>query len=84
MTIKKKMKDMLISHGAWDNEADAILAIAQGEKQNEPMQGRWEDEVSYYLPSFLTVAWMSVRQTAIKYFEENNPQHFALALLKSA
>lgn len=74
-SIYNTIRTALYNNGLFENQAEAVLdrVIAQ----SEPMKGRWNDRVSDYPPAITTVLFLSAKLEAVKYIDENCPQHWA-------
>ena len=76
MTIKDQLTRMCEEHGLWPDEARKVLE--QTIKNTPAMEERrWNEDVSTYPASMLAVLWMGTRHEAVKWIDENKPQHFA-------
>ena len=74
MTFEERLNELLVEHGMWPGQAQAIVDRVKAAKRNESMEGRWDDQIEDYPPQMLAVLWMSVRTEALVYIDENCPQ----------
>ena len=77
MTIEDKIKEMLVSKGMWDNQADAVLAQMKVDDENgfvHPMKGWWTDDVEGYPNSLLAVLFVTADRVALQWIDENKPK----------
>ena len=81
MTIRNKLLEELVSHGLWEEEANTILDTL--ENDTPPMTGRWHEDANNYPPQMFTVLFILVKAAAVKYIDENCPNHFARTILTS-
>ena len=76
MTFEDKIKEMLVEHGMWDDEAKAVVEMLKADKLNESMAHRWNDDVEDYPLSMLAILWMETKHIAIEYIDANCPEAF--------
>ena len=74
MTIEDKIKEMLIEHGLFDNQAAEIIEAMKVDEINEPMEHRWTDKVDDYPPQMLTILWAGAKYQALEYIDANCPE----------
>ena len=74
MTFEDKIKEMLVEHGMFENDAAAIVETMKADEVNEPMAHRWNDSVEDYPQSVLIILWASARATALEYIDANCPK----------
>ena len=74
MTVEEKIKNMLIEHGLFPNQADDILVRFQMNEANEAMLGRWGEPADAYPEQLYLVLWYSVKQTALAWIDEHCPK----------
>lgn len=82
--IMNEMKDALVAHGLWPEEAERVMEYVAKAPENEPMEGRWTDSFDDYPPAIKNLAWMSVRRGAIEWLKANKPSHFALLVMEGS
>ena len=81
MTIRQFLEEQLVANGLWPNEATEVMDLVVA--GNEPMQGRWNEDKTAYPSQLLTVLFLSAKAVAIKWIDENKPQHFARMILSA-
>lgn len=74
MTIEEKLVEMLYESGLFKNQAVEIVERAKANVVNESMQNRWQDQAEGYPPQLLAVLWVSVKDHALEWIDENCPQ----------
>jgi len=74
MTFEDKLKEMLVECGLFEDQALAIMVIVKTDETNEPMLGRWGDDVEGYPQVILVLAWVAAKRAALKYIDANCPQ----------
>ena len=74
MTIEDKIREMLVEHGMFENDAAAVVETMKADEANEPMAHRWNDNIEDYPPSILVVLWMEARNVALEYIDANCPK----------
>lgn len=84
MTIRELIASRLCDQGLYPSEADIVLlTISSPEYENSELRGvSWSSPRENYPNKMLGVLLAIAIQEAIKYLEENKPQHFALHILK--
>ncbi len=80
-TITNELTIMLINHGLWPDEADAIMALAMADESLQSMRDRWNDDVSEYPFRVITTTWLLVKRIALDWVNANKPSHFAKMIL---
>jgi len=73
MTIKEKIKELLVNNGMFENQAEDVITLVVSDKTNEAMIGRWDDDVLDYPAIMLQILWSSTRRIAIKWIDDNLP-----------
>jgi hypothetical protein len=76
MTFEDKIKAMLVEHGMWDDQAEAVVEMLKADEINKSMVHRWNDDVEGYPLSVLTILWMKAKHAAIEYIDTNCPEAF--------
>ena len=76
MTIEDKIKEMLVEHGMWEDQAEAVVEAMKANEINRSMVHRWNDDVEGYPPSMLAILWMKAKHAAIEYIDANCPETF--------
>lgn len=73
MTIEEKMKEMLLNYGLFPDHAREVMEKAK--EGIEAMEGwRWNDIAEGYPSQFLAALWLSVKQYALAWIDENIPK----------
>lgn len=80
MTIRELMIKNLDGNGMLPEQISAVMAAAMKPEAIPAMQGRWEDPVSEYLPSFPPVVWLHVRRIALAWIDANFPNAWFRAM----
>ena len=75
--FEKKLFNMLF----FEEQAKEIMDNVISDKANEAMNGRWDDSCDGYPQTMLPVLWMSVKDHALKWIEEKQPNHMAKMVL---
>ena len=83
MTIRQALTETLVNHGLWPEEAQRVLDAFEADDDNDPMRGRWHEQVTAYPPTLLAVLAVSAKDAAIAWLKANKPKHFALMILES-
>jgi len=73
MTIQEKLAKMLFDRGMFPDEATKIVDELKGLPQNKPMNGRWDEPEDDYPPVLITALWLTTKQLALAYIDENCP-----------
>lgn len=73
MTIEKKLKEMLVQNGMFDDWADTVIARLKEDEVGSAMRGRWGDNVEDYPITLLTGLWISTKRIALEWLNENHP-----------
>ena len=72
-TIEEKLKQMLIDKGLFEDMAEEIMQQVKADDINAVMTNRWGEPVEGYPGSVLAVLWISTRDTALEWIDENLP-----------
>ena len=75
MTIEDTIKNKLIENGLFPDQANAVVYNLK--KLDICMDGRWSEDASGYPVQLLAVLWMSAKDEAVKWIDENKPRHWA-------
>ena len=81
MTVADKLSALLVKHGLWDHEAEAIIQTMREDDANANLAEVFNKEWDGYPPQFHAVAWMITKRQAIEWIDANKPQHFARSAL---
>lgn len=73
MNFREEALEMLTSRGMFDDQAAAVMERVMADKANEPMKGRWHDDVSNYPGPMLNILWLTVKRHAAEYIAETCP-----------
>lgn len=76
-SLEGKLLKLMMDNGLWLKEAAAVLASVVESEEQKPMQYRWNDPTSDYPDALLAVLWLTIRDAALEWIDENEPQHFA-------
>lgn len=80
MTIKSKIKSMLVNHGLFEDMADKIMQKIIDDPANAVMAGRWEDDADGYPTMLMAILWSSAKREALSFIDAECPQHWARAV----
>ncbi len=80
MTIEKRVKELLIEHGLWKQQANKVLAEYKADKDYVPQ--KWEDDIEGYPLEYLGALWYSVRRFTYAWLLENWPKSFCIPMFK--
>jgi len=72
-TIREKMEEMLFEHGLFEDQATAIMEQAVKQEDFKHMEGRWDDKTEEYPSQFTSVLWLSIKDIALCWIDENMP-----------
>lgn len=64
MTIEDKLKALLVRRGVSPQDAITVLGKLKTDPDNEPMAGRWTDDVEGYPSQLLAALWYSTQKVA--------------------
>jgi len=73
ITVEEKLKKDLFDRGMFESWCDVIMETVKAYDYNEPMQGRWQDDIDGYPPQLVIWLWLSVKQAALEYIDTNCP-----------
>lgn len=73
MTLEEKLRQLLVEHGLFESQADAVIQSVKADDANEAMLGRWGDAVDDYPPQMLAMLWLSTKRHALSYIDANLP-----------
>jgi len=77
-SVGHHVRELLISHGLSEHQADATLELAtNGEKINPNIPGILPLQQHAYPLAVHNAVWNSVRGTALEYIDKNIPLHWA-------
>ena len=71
-TIEQKLTQRLVDNGLFEDMAEKIMQQIKAD-DNGTMQGRWGDSIEDYPDIMLAVLWVTVRDTALEWIDENLP-----------
>ena len=76
MTFEEKAKELMISYGMFDTQADAVIALCKekGEDEFPGMRDRWRDDIEGYPEMLFPAIWNSIKRVALEWLEENKPE----------
>jgi len=74
MTIEDKLEEMLVEHGMWPEQAEAVMEIMKVDDIHESMIHRWGDDVEDYPQGLLLILWGSAKVKALEYIDANCPE----------
>lgn len=83
MTIRETLEERLVNSGLWPDEAKSVVeAMIKDDADNDQlMVHRWGESVDNYPKPLMSVLWLTAKQRAISWIDENKPQHFAKLIL---
>lgn len=73
MTFESKAIEYLYQNGMFEDQAKAVVEIAKAAPENEPMKGRWQDDIEGYPPTMLQVLALSLDSAAVEWIDANLP-----------
>lgn len=76
-TVEGKLQETLYKHGLFEDEAAAVVNRLKQAPHMEMMQGRWQEPIENYPAVLMNVLWVAVKTEAVKWIDENKPQHWA-------
>lgn len=82
-TIRKLMHEKLFSCGLSDDHCKAVIQAASESEILDSMDGRWDDDVSDYPLTLMSVTWASLAHVATEWLTTNAPKHWALGVFRS-
>lgn len=82
-TIQEVLVGRLVENGLWKDQAEAVIEQVKARPGNDPMRDRWNDEATGYPPPLMSVLWLSARQAAVEWIDENKPLHWARPMFNS-
>lgn len=74
MTFEEKAIDMMFKRGMSKVQAHEILKMVKEDSVNDPMKGRWHDNMEGYPDEFSFILWYTVKEHALEYIDEKIPQ----------
>lgn len=74
MTFEQKLKEMLVSRGMLEQQAEEVIQIVKRKEYNKPMEDRWQDDISGYPTLLVNLMWITTKAAALDYIEEFLPQ----------
>ena len=81
MTFIEKMKALMVEHGMWEKDAQTVMDIVTA-KTDDPMHGRWNDQIDGYPPRMIPVVWLGVKYAAYQWMEANQPMAWYTPVFK--
>jgi hypothetical protein len=75
-TFRQAMLKRLVQCGLFPDKAGEVIA-AHIAADDGAMEDRWDDALSGYPDSMLAVVFVGLNATAVKWIDENMPNHFA-------
>lgn len=76
MTLKEWCIKQLTDRGLWDHEAEKVFEKYCASADDD-LNRRWHDQISGYPKEMLAVILLGMKREALKWIEENKPNHFA-------
>ena len=76
MTMKDKMKALLMQNGMFESEAEQVMEMAKNDTCLTDMKNRWNDDIEGYPPPLLKVVWFGVKKNALLWIDANIPQAY--------
>jgi len=73
MTFEEAVKNMLYNCGMFERQAEAVSKAMKADEANAAMKDRWNDNIEDYPPVMMALMWMSAKQHALQYIDENCP-----------
>jgi hypothetical protein len=75
MTFYEFFEDKLYNCGMFKDQCKEVLKLAMEDNVlNDTMDNRWNDKISDYPEFLLAIIWLSIKDAALKYIEENCPE----------
>jgi hypothetical protein len=74
MTIEDKIKEMLVEHGMFENDATVVVGRMKADGVHKSMAHRWNDDIEGYPLPLLAALWVEAKRTALKYIDTNCPK----------
>lgn len=84
MTIREHLENMLVNHGCWPDEAKASINLIEESEASDEMRGRWDEPADGYPDELMAVLWLWAKKKAIELLMATKPNHFAIAILRTA
>lgn len=69
--------EKLFANGLWEKEAREVVKAAESANIFEQMKGKWNDRCVDYPKEMLGVMYAGIKQEALKWINENAPNHYA-------
>jgi hypothetical protein len=66
----------------FDDDAKSVVDLLISDPSSEPMQGRWDSDVSGYPPQMIGVIAASLKRVATRYIEEKTPMAWYKAMFE--
>jgi len=74
VTTREKLKKMLTDRGLFDDQAEAIMAVAIPKIESlTPSKVTWDSPADDYPKELYGVMWLPLRDTAREWIKENAP-----------
>jgi hypothetical protein len=74
MTLEEFAIKHLTDNGMFDAQAKQVIESVKSAKENEAMQGRWNDDSEGYPSSMMGVLIYTVNNHAVEYIDKNCPK----------
>lgn len=81
MTIRQHLKQKLVDHMLWDDEAAQIVSALEADERSAPMRGRWDEDTTHYPSPLLDMLWTVAIGAAERWLVKNAPNHVARRVL---
>lgn len=82
MTFKEYMVETMTGMGMFDSHANKVIEEYVKEESAEPMDGRWDQDVSNFPENLKYVVWLGVKMFADGWLERNLPNAWFRPLFK--
>lgn len=82
MTFRQWATKFCSDRGMFDDDAKAVVDLLIADPTSEPMQGRWDEDVSGYPPQMIAVTAVALKSVALKYIEEKTPMAWYKAMFE--
>ena len=73
MNIEEYLVDQVYQRGVFKDKARIIVEAAKNDPANKAVQGTWHDSTTDYPEPLMLWLWMSTKEHAVNWIEENLP-----------